>query len=452
MNTQSFKNFTVGDHVVFERSYSLADFAAFSKLSGDGNPLHHETGYAERSSFGRLIVPLHITLAPLSMIAGMVFPGEPSLYLGHEVHAARPVHYDETIRYSARIETINTARSVLGLRVLALRGAEVVLDARMRVQALKDEWETPPTLVVRKASEPGLAVVTGAAGEIGGAIACALAAKGWRLLLQDRGKKESRQLVEERLARLGAKAEFIAADLATAEGRADLAGAVSAREDIGLLIHAASPPVNATTEDLVAVNFTAFKSLIDAALPAMLLRQKAAVVLISSIATEHSLPGWEAYAGAKSMAASLSNGVEQKYSPYGVRGLAILPGLVATKFSEAYRDEETSALLPQEVGEAVLRQIDDDAPGNAMILEVGRQQRGRIGFHLPGAVRSAATTAAESPEHETTPEAAPSAVAATLRKVLRLAPGTDVSQAELGITPGWDSLKHLELLLEIEAA
>ena len=213
---QLFEDFSTGDYVTFERSYSLADFAAFSTLSGDKNPLRCDADFGAKSSFGRLIVPMHITLAPLSMIAGMVFPGEPSLYLGHEVRATAPVYYDERIRYSARIETINPVERVLGLRVLALRGDEVVLDAAMRVQALVSEWKTPPALPVCKASQPALAVVTGAAGEIGSAIACGLGAKGWRLLLQDRGKEEPRRRLMARLAGLEAKAEFVAADLATA--------------------------------------------------------------------------------------------------------------------------------------------------------------------------------------------------------------------------------------------
>ena len=450
---QRFEDFSTGDYVTFERSYSLEDFAAFSSLSGDRNPLHCDAGFGSSSSFGRLIVPLHITLAPLSMIAGMVFPGEPSLYLGHEVRATSPVYYEEIIRYSARIETINPAQRVLGLRVLALRGNEVVLDAAMRVQARVSEWETSPSLPVCKASQPALAVVTGAVGEIGSAIASALGANGWRLLLQDRGKEAPRRRLIERLAGLDAKAEFVAADLATADGRAALARAIGAHENIGLIVHSASPPVLASVEDLVAVNFSAFKSLIDAALPVMLLRQKATIILISSIVTERAMSGWEAYSGAKAMAANLANSIDQKYAFYGVRGLAILPGLVATRFSEPYQDGSPE-LLPEEVADAVLRLVNNDAQGNAVILEVGREKRGRLGFHLPAASSTegpTASVAAPTNAAFVSASAASSSPAGeALRKVLKLAPDADLSGAELGITPGWDSLKQLELLLEIE--
>jgi len=127
--SSSFDDFAVGDVTVFERNITREDFAVFSGLSGDTNPLHHDEDHARNTRFKRTIVPLHLLLAPLSSVAGMAFPGEPSLYLGHEVRAAQPVHYGEALRYSARIEAVNLAQRVLTLRVLVLRGTEIVVEA-----------------------------------------------------------------------------------------------------------------------------------------------------------------------------------------------------------------------------------------------------------------------------------------------------------------------------------
>jgi NADP-dependent 3-hydroxy acid dehydrogenase YdfG/acyl dehydratase/acyl carrier protein len=449
-------SFAVGDYVTFERSYSLVDFDAFSALSGDTNPLHHDFDYAARSPFIRPIVPLHLTLAPLSMIAGMVFPGAPSIYLGHEVWAARPVYYEETLCYSARVEAVNISHRVLTLRVLALRGKEVVLDAVLRVQCHSARWTTPPALPVHKGSQPSVAVVTGATGEIGSAISRALAKRGWRLVLQDRGGSERRIQLKRYLSSVQAVATFVTADLASVEGMTALATAVSSMDDIALIVHAASPLVTASVEELVAVNFTALKRMLDVVLAKLLARQSGTVVLIGSTATEYALPGWEAYAGAKSMAASLISGIERSYASYGVRGLNIMPGLVATRFSESYRGD-SPALLPEEVAEEFLRIITDrDAAGNTVLLEVGRHSRGHLGFHeltdtvSPPSVITPVRTEGSSIAKSN--GASPSLVAATIRRVLTLAEGTDLTDAGVGITPGWDSLKHIELLLEIESA
>src|SRR6185436_16589741 len=102
-NVQSFVNFSVGDSVSFTRRFSQADFDMFSRLSGDQNVLHHDAAVAAGSQFKRPILPLHITAAPLSAVAGMIFPGEPSLYLEHHLRAVGPAFYDEELTYSARI-------------------------------------------------------------------------------------------------------------------------------------------------------------------------------------------------------------------------------------------------------------------------------------------------------------------------------------------------------------
>jgi short-subunit dehydrogenase/acyl dehydratase/acyl carrier protein len=451
-------SFAVGDYVVFERTYSSLDFSNFSKLSGDTNPLHHDADFAGRSRFGRPIVPLHVTLSPLSMIAGTIFPGEPSLYLGHEVRAINPVFYDEPIRYSARIAAINASHRVLRVRVLGLRGAEVVLDATMRVQALVDSWRTPPALPVHK-GQPAAALVTGAAGEIGGAIARVLAKNGWRLLLQDRGNEERRRRLQESLLRSDCQATFITADLARTDGQVALAAKIAETPDLALVVHAASPPVTARVEDLVAVNFSALKQITDAALPQMLARQKAAVVLIGSNATEYTPPGWEPYSGAKNMAANLIDGIERGYAAYGVRGFTVMPGIVATRFSQAYAGN-APALLPQEVAEAVAQlTTDEQSAGNVIVLEPGSVKRGRLGFHAQavaapaagGELRSeGAATASVTSARQVVASHSP--IAAIVRRVIRLPSDLDLGAAALGITPGWDSLKHIELLLEIEAA
>lgn len=451
-----FDQFEVGDTVLFDRAFGPDDFAAFSALSGDRNPLHHDAAYAAATPFGRPIVPLHLTLAPMSMIAGMVFPGEASLYLGHEVRAARPVFFGDALRYSARITSVSHIHRVLTIRVLALQQAEVVLDAEMRVQSRDAALPAVPALPVLKGAHPSLAVITGASGGIGGEIALALARRGWSLLLQDRGDEAVRNQLGCHLARLGVKTEFVAADLATAAGQEALAVAVARQSRIGLVVHAASPSVTSPVADLVAVNYGALRALADASLPKLLERQSGSVLLLGSRAVELALPGWEAYAGAKSMATSLVNGIERRHAGFGVRGLILSPGLVATRFSAGLRGD-APCLLPAEVAEAAVSMAEDlGAAGNAVVMEPGRYVRGRFGFHT---VQAAATGAPASCDAGI-PSAAGSApavkapipaVANIVRQVLRLPAGHELDGAGLGVTPGWDSLKHIELLLQLES-
>jgi short-subunit dehydrogenase/acyl dehydratase/acyl carrier protein len=447
-----FDSFAVGDVAIFKRCFGLEDFVAFSRLSGDINPLHHDDAHARGTPFGRTIVPLHLTLAPLSYIAGMIFPGEPSLYLGHEVRAANAVHYGETLTYSARIESVNAALRVLTLRVLALRETEVILDAAMRVQASASTWSTDSPLSVLHTAAPGYAVVTGASGAIGSAIAVALASVGWSLLLQDRGDGAHRQSLRATIDRLGPDVEFVTADLATASGRAAMASAVANRQDIEAVIHAASPGLGAPLEQLVAVNYSAFKQLAAAALPSMLARQKGRLLLIGSTAMLRGLSGWEDYAAAKTMAGGWAAGMDGRFSAYGIRGLVLIPGYVATRFSDELRGG-APALLPQEVAAEVANMI--TAPKDvAVVLEVGRRASGTLGFFsVPKAVVPANDTLTSAAE--TSPgsaENAPTSARVTdvIGRILHLPPKSKLDGGGLGTTPGWDSLRQIEVILALE--
>lgn len=450
----TFDDFQVGDYAVFERTFAPEEFASFSRLSGDENPLHHDKEHAAKHApSGAPIVPLHMSLAPLSMIAGMIFPGEPSLYLSHDVQATKPVMYGEPLRYSARIEAINSGHRILTLRVLALRGTEIVLDARMRVQATFERWQAQPKIPIQKAA-PGCAIITGASGEIGSAIASALAKAGWRLVLLDRGGDSRRDRLRDALGRSGADARFIAADLASVEGRRTLREKLSSVDDPSLIVHAASPGVSADVNDLVDVNFTALKDIAGALMPAFLARQSAAVMLIGSTAVRASIPGWESYAGAKAMAMNFIDAIERRYASYGVRGLTLMPGMVATKFSQSFRAATDAVLLPGEVAEAAVALVDNrQSADNVLVLEAARTTRGRYGFfhgarQEPRAEEHTAPLR-NSPTEAATPRAA-DRFSDTIRNVLKLSGGYDLHDGGLGITPGWDSMKHIEIILAIE--
>lgn len=454
MQKQQFpKSFSIGDYVTFERTYLVEELANFSNLFRGGNRKHVEANLGVGGGSGHPRVPLCVLLTPMPTILGMMFQGAQSEDFDHEVRATLPVYFGENIRYSARIESIGPGQRVFGLRVLAIRRDEVVLDMAMRVKLVARALGEEPPRSLCIDSRPALAVVTGVESEIGFAIACSLGEKGWRLLLQDRGAEDQRRHLTKRLSYFDAKAEFIAADLSKAEGVAAFADVVGARHNIGLVVHLEQFPFAATINGTSAVNHSALKSIIDSAIPSMLLRQNGTVVAIGATVAGCSPICQKICSALEVAAAAMANGIEDRYAAYGVRGLVLLTGNVADSVA-TLPDDGQPELLPQEVADALLRNIDSELPGNAIMLEVGRERRGRIGFHVldtrgletkgPVSSRPLDRMAVDSAGNLSSP------AAATLCKVLGLGTSVDLSAAELGSTPGWDSLKHLELLLKLE--
>lgn len=446
-----FDEFSVGDYVSFSRRFGKGDFLVFQRLSGDSNPLHHDRAYGAQSEFGRTIVPLHLVAAPLSAVAGMHFPGDPSLYLGHELRALLPVYYGETLSYSARIIAINSGLRVLTLSVMVLRDAQVVVEGQMRVQARLDEWINPPEYARQG---PPHAMVTGASGAIGGAIALELARRGWRLWLHARGSTPALEEIIDECRALGSEATPIVANLERAVDRAGIARRLMQDEAPSYLVHAASPGLDSGLDRLVAVNYRALKDLADAMLPRLLRRQTGGVLMIGSTALRHHPEGWDDYVAAKAMAAAYVEGLSMRYARYGVEGLMLSPGFVKTGFSAKWRKDGTPVLLPEQVAE-LASEILDESPaerrGNCVWLEPGRADFGNWGCSPQAEVRRGdQDIVTQGPAAAPTAEGGANGFEAAVQRLLKLPANLPLAGGGLGRTPGWDSLRHIELILGLE--
>ena len=442
--TAKFDEFRIGDHLWFRRKFDAGDFEAFAGLSGDRNRLHHDATYSASAGYGGPIVPLHLAAAPLSAIAGMGFPGEPSLYLGHDIRAVSPVMYGDEIVYSARIVAISPANRVLTLSVIALRGIEVVIEATMRVQARSATWSAPPGLAIVPADRRRCALVTGSGGAIGGAIATALQSAGWDLLLPIRSSG-----MAALSGRFGASAEIVPIDLSERKALEKLAERIEAR-GVDLIVHAASPPVHAPLADHVAVAYSAFDAIVRAALPGMLRAQAGTAILIGSTSVSHPAAGWESYVAAKTMAQSVVNRLAL-HARHGVTAATVAPAFVESAFSAGLRPTDAATLLPEEVAEAVIAVAREGTQGYVE-LEPGRTRHGSFvpSFGMPAAAPlHAAVPAASAP---TAPSGSldTSAIDAIVRRALELPPDFMLNSLAIGDVPSWDSLRHIQLVLELE--
>jgi short-subunit dehydrogenase len=207
------------------------------------------------------------------------------------------------------------------------------------------------------------ALVTGATGGIGGAIAGALHARAAHVVLT--GRRE--ELLEELRARLGDHAETIAADLSDRDGPARLAQSAGA---VDVLVANAALPASGRIEEFTPdaidraldVNLRAPIQLTRALLPGMLKRRRGHVVFVSSLSGRVASPRSGIYSatkfGLRGFAAGLREDVEQS----GLGVTVIFPGFV----SEAGFFAESGVRLPRwvatrtpgQVAAAVVRGIE----------------------------------------------------------------------------------------------
>jgi len=188
--------------------------------------------------------------------------------------------------------------------------------------------------------EDKTALITGAAGGIGHAVAKAFAREGAQLLLVDRDKVAGEAIAAE-LRDTGAIVRFIAADVTRA---ADVAGYVQAALDAyGRIdcfhnnagIEGKVAPTaeydEAGFDAVIAVNVKGVFLGLRQVLPVMLRQKSGAVVNTASVAGLVGTPGMCAYVASKHAVIGLTKAASGEVARSGVRINAICPGPVETR-------------------------------------------------------------------------------------------------------------------------
>jgi uncharacterized protein len=198
------------------------------------------------------------------------------------------------------------------------------------------------------------ALVTGATGGIGGAIARALHARGAQVVLSGRREEQ----LEELRASLGDRAEAIPADLAERDGASRLAEAAGA---VDVLVANAALPASGRVEDFdpdeidraLDVNLRAPIQLTRALLPGMLERRRGHVVLVSSLSGKVGSPRSGIYSATKFGLRGFAAGLREDVEPRGLGVTVVFPGFV----SEAGFFAESGVRLPRWVATRTPEQV-----------------------------------------------------------------------------------------------
>lgn len=197
-------------------------------------------------------------------------------------------------------------------------------------------------------TESRTALVTGSTSGIGAAIARALAADGFRVVVTGRDSHRGDAVVAD-IERAGGSASFVASDLTGTpdELRAFAGNAMDAAGGhLDVLVHNAAvcPPVDtvglsdADLEATLAVNIRAPHVLTAALAPAMAERGSGAIVVIGSwmASVGHAFVGL--YSATKAAEAQLARSWAAEFGPRGVRVNTVSPGATRTPINDGADD------------------------------------------------------------------------------------------------------------------
>ena len=183
-----------------------------------------------------------------------------------------------------------------------------------------------------------VALITGAAGGVGQALALLFAREGARLMLSDREEAGCVAIAEQARA-LGAEVAYLAGDLRQKSYcEALVGGAVEAFGGLDIVLNNAGIIPRGTIEettdemwfDAMGVNLNAVFYICRAAIPHMQGRQGAAIVNTSSVWGVYPGPGHVAYCTSKGAVAALSKNLGRDCAPLGIRVNAVCPHEINT--------------------------------------------------------------------------------------------------------------------------
>lgn len=234
------------------------------------------------------------------------------------------------------------------------------------------------------------ALVTGAGGGIGEGIAEVLAARGWRVAVNDvDGDAAAR--VADAIGGVPVPGDVALASAQVVRDAVERLGGLD-----GLVsnagIHRRAALADATVEDLDAiyrVNLRAVVTGAQAALPHLAASGRGAIVSTSSIAAITPQMGVGLYTATKAGVSAFTAQAAVEWGPRGVRVNAVAPGMVRTAMAEAvYADEDLHerrrAMVPvgrigrpDDIGAAVAFLLSEDASyisGQTLVVDGGFTQ------------------------------------------------------------------------------
>lgn len=193
------------------------------------------------------------------------------------------------------------------------------------------------------------ALVTGATGGIGGAIATALHAQGATVGISGRNEDKLKALAAE----LGDRVHVLPADLSSTEAAVDLVKrAEEAMDGIDILVNNAGLTRDGLSmrmkdedwSDVIDVNMTSTFKLAQAAQRGMMKKRFGRIINIASVVGVTGNPGQCNYVASKAGMIGWSKAMAAEVASRGITVNCVAPGFIATAMTDALNDDQKAKI------------------------------------------------------------------------------------------------------------
>ena len=458
MNLSDYKP---GDYYFFSKSFSSNEFQIFSSLSNDTNKLHYDINFALETNFQKPILPLHLSLSPLSHVCGNVFPGLPSLIHSIESKAYLPVYYDSNINYTSVITSVSLATSTLRISSLLYDDCfQVQASAVHTVGLTSTEWEqAEDTPIHHHLQGIPLYLIFGSSSQIASNFLESLCTLDVNILAVSRSPLDVSDLAKlnDLKARNTSLGRFysLSHDGDSFDSISDFISS-----NYFCLTHVfffPSLPIKSSISDHISVSYEFLLDAINCCLPFFMKQQNGRFYFISSTSVGKLIPDFTNYSLAKALGETLVQSYQNYYSRFRIFFSSIRLPLVSTNFSASVSNQSWKSMNALEVADYLLKISQMTSVQQLYILDPS-DSNSRLLVSTPSITEYSDSTdylrisdkgSSSQNELSSQPNEVHTIFNDYLASLLSV-PHMALLDARLGHTPTWDSLAHVQIISKIE--
>ena len=117
MNEYKISDISVGMKESFSTVVTEEMMAKFLDITGDTNPLHNDSSFAQKMGFPNRVVYGMLTASLISTLGGCYLPGRYCLIQGVEVKFAKPVFVEDELTVTGEVSLVDPDLKYLEVKV-----------------------------------------------------------------------------------------------------------------------------------------------------------------------------------------------------------------------------------------------------------------------------------------------------------------------------------------------
>jgi acyl dehydratase len=136
-NKKMKNDFTIGQQAQIIKTFDENEVMAYTKCSGDTNPIHFDQKYAKSTIFKDRIVPGLQVASLFGGLLGSELPGEGTIHLGQTVSFKKPVYINEQVLAVIEIVNIRTDKPIITFKTICYKANnEIAIEGEAVVKII----------------------------------------------------------------------------------------------------------------------------------------------------------------------------------------------------------------------------------------------------------------------------------------------------------------------------